>query len=254
MQNQSLKAEPTVMSDLVEMQPMSNPVTLSHPELPEIPGGWTERTWDLEGRSFRVTLPAVPDAFLDDPAVHAAHEQTEYMPYWAYLWPSALHMARMIRRVDWPTDFEILELGAGIGVVGLAALSRGNPVTFSDYEPQAVQLALHNARKNCLADRASGAVFDWRQPTAKQFPIIMGCEVIYEDGNHEPILKLLQAMLAPGGIAWFGDGGRWRAERFSRLLPEYGFTYHLLDESGERLSSPRAGRYQLFVVERNSPS
>lgn len=241
------------MSDLVELRPSPGSTPPPPAGLPEIPGGWTERTWNLEGRDFRVTLPAAPDAFLDDPAVHAAHEQTEYMPYWAYLWPSALHMARRIRCADWPTDAEILELGAGIGLVGLAALSRGNPVTFSDYEPQAVQLSLHNARQNHLADRASGEVFDWRQPLAKQFPIILGCEVIYEDRNHEPILKLLQSMLAPGGVAWFGDGGRWRAERFSRLLPDYGFDYHLLDEAGQRVASPRAGKFQLFEVRRKTP-
>jgi predicted nicotinamide N-methyase len=193
-------------------------------------------------------VPANPDAFLDDAEVHAAHQQTGYMPYWAYLWPAALHMARMVRQAHWPTEAEVLELGAGIGLVGLAALSRGHAVTFTDYEPQAVQLALYNAAQNGLSERASGQVIDWRQPVDNRFPIILGCEVIYEDRNHEPILRLLQSMLAPGGVAWFGDGGRWRANRFSKLVPEFGFTYQLLDESGGSLSLPRAGRYQLFVI------
>ncbi len=242
------------MSDLVELRPAIEAKSAPPAGMTDIPGGWTERTWDLAGRNFRVSLPALPDAFLDDPAVHAAHERTEYMPYWAYLWPSALHLSRLIRKAEWPADAEILELGAGIGLVGLAALSRGNPVTFSDYEPQAVQLALHNARQNGLADRAAGLVLDWRQPLPKQFPVIIGCEVIYEDRNHEPILNLLQTMLAPDGIAWFGDGGRWRAERFSRLLPDYGFEYHLRDETGAAISSPRAGKFQLFVVRRKNVS
>ncbi len=68
--------------------------------------------------------------------------------------------------------------------------------------------------------------------------------------NHEPILKLLQLMLSPGGVAWFGDGGRWRAERFSQLLPDYGFRADIFDEAGQRLSQPRAGRFQLFAVTR----
>jgi predicted nicotinamide N-methyase len=241
-------------TDLIEWRDLP----AAHGTLPDglapIPGGWTERTWTFEGRPIRLTLPASPDAFLDDPSVQEAHERTEYMPYWAYLWPSALHMARMIRRADWPVDAEVLELGSGIGLAGVAALSRGNPVTFNDYEPQAVQLSLHNARQNGWGDRAAGDVFDWRQPPARRFPIILGCEVIYEDRNHEPILRLLQGMLSPGGRAWFGDGGRWRAERFARLLPEYGFEYHLLDELGEPLPAPRAGRFQLFVVRRRDAS
>lgn len=236
------------MSDLLELRDFPLSPFRAFGDLPNIPGGWTERMWNLEGRDFHITLPADPDAFLDDPGVGTAHERTGYMPYWAYLWPAALHVARLIRRADWPENSQVLELGAGIGLAGLAALSRGQAVTFSDYEPQAVQLSLHNARRNELADRATGSVFDWREPLDRRFPIILGCEVIYEDRNHEPILKLLKAMLAPGGVAWFADGGRWRAERFSRLLPEYGFEYHLEDEHGERLASPRAGRFQLFVV------
>lgn len=237
------------MSDLIELRGFPA-ISGAFDGLPSIPGGWTERTWNVEGRDFRITLPADPDAFLDDPEVGDAHERTGYMPYWAYLWPSALHVTRLIRRADWPAGSEVLELGAGIGLAGLAALSRGHAVTFSDYEPQAVQLALYNARQNQLADRATGKVFDWNAPLDRQFPIILGCEVIYEDRNHEPILKLLESMLSPKGVAWFADGGRWRAERFSKLLPEYGFRYHLLDESGVRLPAPRAGRFQLFVVQR----
>ncbi|MFO0917892.1 MAG: hypothetical protein U0872_06195, partial [Planctomycetaceae bacterium] len=101
---------------------------------------------------------------------------------------------------------------------------------------------------NGLSQRADGLVCDWCDPPTKTFPVILGCEVIYEDRNHEPILKLLQSMLAPGGVAWFGDGGRWRAERFSQLLPEFGFQHRLFDDTGRPLPSPRAGRFQLFEV------
>jgi hypothetical protein len=53
-----------------------------------IPGGWTMRTWELAGRTLSLILPAVPDAFLDDPDVVQRHTQSQYMPYWAYLWPA----------------------------------------------------------------------------------------------------------------------------------------------------------------------
>src|SRR5262249_59859503 len=123
------------MADLVELRPSNNAAPAKPSGLPDIPGDWTEGTWSIAGREFRLTLPADPDAFLDDAEVHAAHERTEYMPYWAYLWPSALHMAKRVRQADWSASSEILELAAGIGLVGLAALSKGHAVTFSDYEP-----------------------------------------------------------------------------------------------------------------------
>jgi predicted nicotinamide N-methyase len=239
----------TTVSDLVELREPARR-TIHPPGLGEIPGGWTERAWHIAGREFRLTLPADPDAFLDDPAVQQAHDETQYMPYWAYLWPSALHMARLIRRAEWAVGSDALELGCGVGLAGMAALSRGCRVTFSDYEPQAVALALHNAKQNGLAASARGDVFDWNRPPARQYPIILGCEVVYEDRNHEPILRLLQRMLAPQGVAWFGDGGRWRADRFARLLGEFGFEAELRDETGAPLPAPRAGRFQLFQVRR----
>lgn len=236
------------MSDLLEFRELPPALGDAPEHLPAIPGGWTERVWSLAHREFRLTLPADPDAFLDDPEIQAQHDRTSYMPYWAYLWPSAWHLARLILQSDWPRESPVLEIGSGIGLAGLAALSKGHRVTFNDYEPQAVELSLHNARRNDLAGHADGLVFDWNSPPGVQYPIIVGCEVIYEDRNHEPILKLLERMLSPGGFAWFGDGGRWRAGRFWRLLPEYGFRGAIFDENMKQLAVPRAGQFQLFVV------
>jgi predicted nicotinamide N-methyase len=139
--------------------------------LPSIPGGWTEREWVIEGRAFRLTLPAVPDAFLEDPDVHAAFDRDEYMPYWAYLWPAALKMVATILKSEWPPQAEVLEIGAGIGIVGLAGLARGLNVTISDYEPKAVELALYNARRNGFT-QGQGLVLDWRSPPKKQYPAV----------------------------------------------------------------------------------
>ncbi|MDZ4687036.1 MAG: hypothetical protein SH850_18320, partial [Planctomycetaceae bacterium] len=100
------------------------PATRSSPHgLPAIPGGWTERVWTVSEHEFRLTLPASPDAFLDDPDVAAAHARDEYMPYWAYLWPASLAMSAAMLRHPWPDGTAVLELGAGVGLVGLAALA-----------------------------------------------------------------------------------------------------------------------------------
>jgi hypothetical protein len=100
---------------------------------------------------------------------------------------------------------------------------------------------------------ASGCVLDWRFPPSKQYPFIWGCELLYEDRNHEPILKLTKAMLSSGGTAWFVDGGRAKAERFCNLLPDYQLTGKLFDEAMQPLEAPRVGRYQLIEVRHSSP-
>lgn len=234
-------------SDSIEMREPSLELPKTPEGLTDVPGGWAEREWTIEGQTFRLVLPASPDAFLDDADVHAAFDRDEYMPYWAYLWPASLKMVTAVLRTSWVPGTEVLELGAGIGLVGLAGLAKGLRVTFSDYESKAVDLALFNARRAGYT-QASGLVLDWRSPPERQFPLLWGCELLYEDRNHEPLLQLTRTMLSPGGTAWFVDGGRAKAERFCRLLPEHGLTCQIFDEELQPLSAPRVGRYQLFEV------
>ena len=233
--------------DMLELRDLPARLADPPPGLPTIPGGWTECEWLIEGHELRLILPASPDAFLEDKEVHAAFDRDEYMPYWAYVWPASLKMVATILRTDWLHDVEVLELGAGIGLAGLAGLARGLKVTFSDYEPKAVDLCLFNARRAGHSN-AEGLVLDWRQPSDKQFPLIWGCELLYEDRNHEPLLSLTQHMLAPGGTAWFVDGGRANAARFVNLVAQHGLSARLFDEDLQPLATPRVGRYQLIEV------
>lgn len=227
------------------------PPALLHPpdELPTVAGGWTERSWTIGGKTLSMVLPARPDALLDDAGVIAAHEQDGYMPYWAYLWPASIPMAEAVARQPWPRDTPVLELGAGVGFVGLAAALAGYHMTITDYDATAVELTLFNARRMGLS-HVVGSVLDWRQPAGQRFPVVIGCEILYEDRNHEMLLDVLQERLLPGGMAWFGDGGRVRAERFINLARAAGYSLTLRDELGNELRTPRAGQYQLLELHR----
>ncbi|MEX2285457.1 MAG: hypothetical protein WD648_00130 [Planctomycetaceae bacterium] len=215
--------------------------------LPAIPGGWAEKDIVIERHRFRLTLPADPDAFLDDPVVHEAHERDEYMPYWPYLWPAAYSMAAAVMRADWPARQPALEIGTGIGLVGLAALVKGLRVVFTDYAADAVTLALHNARQNGFAD-AEGMLLDWRKPPATRYPIILGCDVVYETVNHAPILDLLDVMLAPSGVCWIGDGGRQHGGTFCATARQRGWNVSLRDDDGNPLAAPIVGTFQLIEL------
>jgi predicted nicotinamide N-methyase len=192
--------------------------------------------------------PAVPDAFLDDPAVLAANRRDDYMPYWSYLWPAAATMADALSRAGWPAGAEVLELGCGVGLVGVAALQQGWRVTLSDYDPVSVDCALLNAARNGVRELATGLVLDWRTPLDRRWPYIIGCEVTYEARNHSVLLSLLEAMLASDGVAWFGDPGRSQAPHFVAQALGRGFHVRVLDEELQSRGHETGTLFQIMEI------
>jgi SAM-dependent methyltransferase len=236
-------------------------------ELP-IPGGWTEREVAVGPRTFRLLTPADPDELLNHLVEPLDTSQPHLAdPYWAKLWPAAAFLAEAVwrskgqktedreqrtednRKSQIPNPKSCLELGCGSGLVGLAALAAGWDVTFSDYVPQAVELALENAARNGLP-AARGLVFDWRLPTSERFPFIVASDVTYDRTNIQPLLTTLEAMLAPGGEAWLGDAGRGPAADFLRTALDRGWSISLFDEHDRPAIAPALGRCQRMVLRR----
>jgi len=232
------------------------PTSGSEQTLPEIPGGWTRRVIQLDGGPVHLTLPAAPDEFLDDEDVLSASRLTDYMPYWAYLWPTARRMAELVAKETWTPGTRALEIGSGIGLTGIAGTKAGLEVTFSDYDRQAVDLALWNARQNGLT-QARGLRLDWKNPETwknplaagtDRFPVILGSDVIYEPGNHEPVLNVLDRLLSKQGTCWLGDPGRQHSAAFCRLARSRGYAIEIRDSTGSVLS-PRDGEFDVRLNE-----
>ena len=121
-------------------------------------------------------------------------------------------------------------------------------MTFNDYVPLAVDLALENARRNEFFD-AKGLVLDWRSPGGdEKFPFIIAADVTYDRTNIDPLLNVLDHRLAPGGEAWFGDAGRGPAAEFVQRALDRGWQVSLFDEHGAALTSAALGRYQRIVL------
>lgn len=219
--------------------------------LPVIPGGWTRQSIDVGWRQLTITLPAQPDEFLDDPDVLEANRRDDYMPYWAYLWPASGNFARWLPAAGLPSGTCALELGSGIGLTGLAALTLGWDVTFSDYDEQSLRLCRHNAAENGFPDIRTLAL-DWRIPLPEQFPVIFGCEVTYDAASHEPLLNLISLMLAPGGRCWLGDPGRSQGPRFAALAAERGYSVTVRDAENRERPEPLRGEFQVLELRRPS--
>lgn len=215
-----------------------------------LPGGWTQRMLHLGQHAFVLRVPADPDAVLE--CLEAAHPDARphYVdPYWARLWPAAEHLARAVIERPPAVGPRVLELGCGSGLVGIAALAAGRHVTFSDYVPLAVALALENAQSNGFP-HAQGAVFDWRQPPPAEYDWIIGADLLYDRQNLMPLLALLDRMLAPAGQAWFGDAGRSPAAEFLQLANAQGWSVALYDQADRAVLTPALGSYQRIVLRR----
>lgn len=240
---------------------MRRPITTEPPDVP-IPGGWELRAFDLEGRVIEYWVPAEPDAFLEDAESVALHGPTSAnpgrsdIPFWQYVWPAAEHMARLVFRHDWRAEFSgtremprTLELGAGVGLVGLGGLAAGLHVTFSDYQEHALLAAAVNARRNGFTQFAT-RILDWNEPAGERFPVILGCEVIYERAIHEPILNVLDALLDPRGVAWLGDPGRARLPLFLEDARRRGYAFEIRNAHGQTQPEPTTGEFHLLILRR----
>jgi predicted nicotinamide N-methyase len=218
-----------------------------------VPGGWSDREVTVGPHCFQLFTPKDPDRLLDHlEAPETAKQPHLADPYWAKLWPAAPLLAEAIMRGLPRRGTRVLELGCGSGLVGIAALACGLDVTFSDYVPFTVQLALENAARNGFLN-AKGIVLDWRQARDLQlprFPRIVAADVTYDRANLDPLLDVLDRMLPPGGEAWFGDAGRGPAADFYERAIGRGWLATLYDEHDRAVIAPALGRYQRMVLRR----
>jgi predicted nicotinamide N-methyase len=232
-----------------ELRPVAEAGALSGtrvPGLPEIPLGWTEAEFRVLDRCFRLLVPFRPDSLLDSPEVLSANAADDYMPYWAYLWPAALHIAESILKDPWPRHTRVLELGCGLGLVGIAALASGCQVSLTDYDENAIATAKMNAALNGFPD-AEAFVLDWRSPPESTYSVIIGCDITYESRNHAPILDLIDRMLEPRGFCWIADGGRNAAPAFVELARTRGYSVGMRDHEGKEITDP-GFRYVLMEL------
>ncbi len=202
---------------------------LDRPLLPETSraslGPTVRETVIVEGRTFHVSRPGDSDRLLDDPTVRSNFALDEYMPYWADLWPGARMLAKYLMRQSWPAGTVALEVGCGLGLPGIAALSLGLRVIFSDYDATALHFAAENARGNGFTDFET-LQMDWRfPPPGLRVPLLLASDLIYEMRNVVPLVQLVRAVLLPGGECLLTDQDRPPMHHFREALASEGLPF-----------------------------
>jgi predicted nicotinamide N-methyase len=172
----------------------------------------------IEDRTFLIDHPGASDHLLDHPAVRAAFAKDEYMPYWADLWPASRMMAKAVLHEPWIPGTEALEIGCGLGLAGIAALSMGLKITFSDYDASALHFAAANARLNGFHDFRT-LQLDWRYPPDDlRVPVILAAVLGYEMRILGPLIAFIKKTLLPGGLCLLTDVDRVPHVAFRELL------------------------------------
>lgn len=139
----------------------------------------------------------------------------ERIPYWAELWPSSIGLAKyLIHSYPDLKSKNILEIGCGLGLSGIAAGLLGAEVVLSDYLSDALILAERNWQLN-LKTTPELILLDWRNPDPKfKADIILASDVLYEKRSHKHLIEFFKTMLNPGGYGLLSDPQRSATQEF----------------------------------------
>ncbi len=223
---------------------------LNEPSLPEIISRWQQKQILLSETEIQLTIPADPDELLQHVDQSEEGKQEEFDPYWGHLWPAARKMSELVSLFNWNAGTRVLELGCGSGLIGIAALAAGMQVTFSDNQPDALQLAAYNATQNGFQNYRL-SLYDWFDPSAiEPFPIVIASDVLYETRFHQPLLDVLQKVLTNQGEAWIADPGRSLLADFLQTAQKDHFQIEIYDEKLKQKSFPGIGHFQVIRLQR----
>src|SRR5437764_10285413 len=75
----------------------------------------------IEDRVYYIDHPGEADRVVNEDALLG----NGYMPYWAELWPASRMLAKALLQEHFAPATEALELGCGLGLPGIVALSQG---------------------------------------------------------------------------------------------------------------------------------
>jgi predicted nicotinamide N-methyase len=197
---------------------MDSPAHPSAPAPPGLPAGAAsdvvEETVRVGGRQLRMLRPRDGDAVLDELLAEDDPDE-DRLPFWTELWPSGTALAHAVAARPL-AGRRVLELGCGLGLVGVTAALAGAAVLAVDRSPEATTFAAANAAGNGVTLRTAVCAFDQPERLLAEAPwdLVLAADVLYEQRNVPVLLWLLPRLVGPGGEVWLADPGRPMLARF----------------------------------------
>ena len=169
----------------------------------------------IRERKFSFLVPKALDRFIDPDNIF------NKFPLWAKIWEPCLILAEYLASMPVNPEKSFLEIGSGLGLVGIVASSFGHKVTMTEYNHDALNFAKASAHINdCSNLEIMG--LDWNKPELKgTFDRIIGCEVIYKEESFYPILRLFRTYLKKDGEILLSERTRKSSIDFFRQMSEH---------------------------------
>lgn len=145
---------------------------------------------------------------------------TQHRPYWTQVWPASVALARFIQRHPaLVKDSSVLELAGGLGLPSLVAARYARSVLFSDYVPEAVEVARRSAKDLGLSNLAA-AVLDWNNLPGTEAGVVLLSDVNYEEASFTALQRVIRGFTEAGARVLLSTPQRLVARRFVEpLLP-----------------------------------
>jgi predicted nicotinamide N-methyase len=160
-------------------------------------------------------VPAIPEIRL-----YAAHPASNLWrltgkrgegpaPYWAYVWAGGAALARhFLDRPESVHGRRVLDLGAGGGIVGIAAMKAGAAsVIAAEIDPNGIAAIGLNAEANGVTLEVVGVDLTRSEPPPGIDLVAVG-DLFYAAGLARRVTRFLDKCLASGAEVLVGDPGR----------------------------------------------
>jgi predicted nicotinamide N-methyase len=157
---------------------------------------------ELAGRSFGILHTGAIVSHADEERFLRGEDVK--LPYGIVLWPAAIALAHELAARELE-GMRVLELGAGTGLPGIVAASRGAQVVQTDRQELVLHLCRKNAERNAIA-MILHRIADWTAwDVADRYDLIIGSDILYAAELHPHLRHIFETNLAAGGRLLIGD-------------------------------------------------
>jgi predicted nicotinamide N-methyase len=152
-----------------------------------------------------------------------ASDELNQFPLWVKIWESSLILIDYLVNQN-RSSKRLLDLGAGLGAIGIIAEAYGYQVTATENDPHAQQFLTANAYIN-KSQGINIQKLNWLKPEITgKFDIIVGSELVYKESDFKALVAFFQKHLLPGGEILLANESRKLYEPFLKILKQ---SYHI---------------------------